>query len=105
MKYLLLVSILLFSLSTISFGQEYEASYASGLHTQQIESKQKTVSKPEQFKKNGFEGVWQGNSMTDVIKGNYTFTDGQGYCRVATVTLSNGSPIRELAKRVLSCIT
>ena len=43
------------------------------------------------FKKNGsLEGVWQGNNMTAVIKGNYTFTDGQGYCRVATVTLSNG---------------
>ena len=91
MKYLLLITTLLFSLTATTFGQQYKKATASSFKKYVVGKTAKSKQTRLKFKKNGsLEGVWQGNSMTAVIKGNYTFTDGQGYCRVATVTLSNG---------------
>ena len=102
MKHILLVFTLFFALTTISFGQEYKKATASSFKKHVVG---KTAIGKETrlvFKKNGsLEGVWQGSTMAATIKGNYTFTDGQGYCRVATIILSNGK-IRE---RPRECFT
>ena len=102
MKYFLLIITLLFSLTTTTFGQQYKKATASSFKKYVVGKTAKSKETRLVFKKNGsLEGVWQGKNMTAVIKGNYTFTDGQGYCRVATVTLSNGR-IRE---RPRECFT
>ena len=102
MRYILLVFTLFFALTTISFGQEYKKATAASFKKHVVGKTAKSRETRLVFKKNGsLEGVWQGNNLTAVIKGNYTFTDGQGYCRVATVTLSNGR-IRE---RPRECFT
>ena len=91
MRRILLVFTLFFALTTISFGQEYKKATSASFKKHVVGKTAKNNQTRMVFKKNGsFEGVWQGTNMTAVVKGNYTFTDGQGYCRVATVTLSNG---------------
>ena len=91
MKYLLLVTTLLFTLSNITFAQEYKKVTASIFKKHVVGKTGKSKETKLTWKKNGsLEGVWQSASMNAVIKGNYTFTEAQGFCRVATITLSNG---------------
>jgi len=91
MKYLLLVTTLFFTLSNITFAQEYKKVTASIFKKHVVGKTGKSKETKLVWKKNGsLEGVWQSASMTGVVKGNYTFTDAEGFCRVATITLSTG---------------
>ena len=91
MRRILLVFTLFFALTTISFGQEFKKATASSFKKYVVGKTFKDNQTRITFKKNGsLEAIWQGQQAA-IVKGNYTFSNSEGYCRVATVTTSSGN--------------